>query len=52
MKHISNSDYALTIRLLRHLSTNRGESLKDREMSRKATLMVRKMEKRDNYGGK
>lgn len=52
MKHLSNSDYALTIRLLRHLSTNRGESLRDKEMSRKAGLMVRKMEKRNGYGSK
>ena len=52
MKHLSNSDYALTLRLLRHLSASKGEGLKDKEMSRKATLMVRKMEKRNDYGSK
>lgn len=52
MKHLSDSDYALTLRLLRHLSQNRGVNVKDKEMSRKAGLMVRKMEKRNDYGSK
>lgn len=52
MKHISDSDYALTLRLLRHLSRKKGEGIRDKEMARKAGLMVRKMEKRDSYGSK
>ena len=48
MKQLSNSDYDLTLRLLRHLSAIKGESIKDKEMSRKAGLMVRKMERMAN----
>lgn len=47
MKHLSDSDFALALRLLNHLWKNRGESLKDKEMSRKAGLLVRKMKRKD-----
>lgn len=45
MKSISNSDYDQAIRLLRHLSTVKGDSLKEREAARKAGLLVKKMER-------
>ena len=45
MRQLSNSDYDLTLRLLRHLSAIKGNSVKDKEMSRKAGLMARKMGK-------
>lgn len=50
MRHLSDADFTLILRLLRHLSRNRGESVKDKEMSRKAGLMVRKMEKNECHG--
>lgn len=47
MKSISNSDYDQAIRLLRHLSTVKGDSLKEREAARKAGLLVRKLERKN-----
>ena len=45
MKSISNSDYDQALRLLRHISTVKGDSLKEREAARKAGLLVKKLEK-------
>ena len=36
MKTLSDSDYALVLRLLKHLSSLRGETIKDKNMARKA----------------
>lgn len=47
MKQLSNSDYQLALRLLRFLASWRGSTLKEREASRKAFLLARKMEKKE-----
>lgn len=47
MKSLSNSDYNQTLRLLRHLSNIKGDSLKEREAARKAGLLVRKLERKN-----
>jgi len=47
MKQLSNSDYALALRLLYALSKKRGENLKERENARKATLLYRKLVRKD-----
>lgn len=49
MKTLSDSDYALVLRLLKHLSSLRGETIKDKNMARKAGLVVRKMERRRRW---
>lgn len=46
MRQLSNNDYDQAIRLLRHLSTVKGDSLKEREAARKAGLLVRKLERK------
>lgn len=46
MRHLSNNDYDQALRLLRHLSTVKGDSLKEREAARKAGLLVRKLERK------
>lgn len=48
MRQLSNYDFQLAMRLLRFLSQHRGTTLKEREASRKALLLVRKMEKKEN----
>lgn len=48
MKQISNSDYTLVLRLLKHLSSSSGMTAREKDMARKAGLVVRKMERRDN----
>ncbi len=47
MRQLSNNDYDQAIRLLRHLSTIKGDSLKEREAARKAGLLVRKLERKN-----
>lgn len=48
MRSMSNSDYMLALRLLRHLSSMRVDGTRDREARRKATLLVRKLDRRDD----
>lgn len=48
MKHISDSDYALVLRLLKHLASLQGLSVREKDMSRKAGLIARKMTRRNN----
>lgn len=48
MRQLSNADYDLVIRLLRHLSTMRVSGRTDCEARRKAALLVRKLKKRDD----
>lgn len=47
MRQLFNNDYDQAIRLLRHLSTVKGDSLKEREAARKAGLLVRKLERKN-----
>lgn len=46
MRQLSNNDYDQALRLLRHLSNVVGDSLKEREVARKAGLLVRKLERK------
>ena len=46
MRSISNSDYMLALRLLRHLSSMRVDGTRDREARRKAALLARKLDRR------
>lgn len=45
MRQISNNDFDQAVRLLRHLSRTKGQTLKEVEAARKATLLVKKFEK-------
>lgn len=51
MRQLSDADFDLIIRLLRHLSAVKWDSRKDKERARKAGLLARKMERRKNDGG-
>lgn len=46
MKQLSNADFNQALRLLRYLSSLIGTTRKEREASRKARLLVKKMEKK------
>ena len=47
MKQLSNSDYALALRLLHALSQTRGETRRERENARKAYVLLRKMKRKE-----
>ena len=47
MKQLSNSDYALALRLLYALSRTKGQTLRERENARKAFVLHKKLVKRD-----
>lgn len=47
MKQISNADYQLTIRLLFALSKTKGLTVRERENARKATLLYKKLIRKD-----
>jgi len=47
MKEISNADFKAVLRLLDALSLARGSSLKERENARKATLLCKKLRRKD-----
>lgn len=51
MRHISNSDYHQALRLLWHLASMKGNTLKESEASRKAALLAKKWERKDACGG-
>lgn len=46
MRQLSDADFALILRLLRHFISTKWESRKDKEMARKAGLVLRKIERR------
>ena len=48
MKPLSNSDYALVLRLLYALSNTKGQSIKECENARKAALLYKKLRKKDS----
>lgn len=48
MRQLSNADYDLIIRLLNHLSGMKVSGRTDCEARRKATLLARKLKKRDD----
>ena len=50
MKQLSNADYASVLRLLDSLSRRKGLNLKEKEDARKATLLARKLRKKDVTG--
>ena len=52
MKQLSNSDYALALRLLYALSLTRGASIREKENARKAAVLHRKLKKRERNGDK
>ena len=43
MKQISNSDYALALRLLYALSNTKGQTIREKENARKASLLHKKL---------
>lgn len=45
MKTISNADYQEALRLLRHLSRKKGDSISERNASRRAGLLVKRWDK-------
>lgn len=47
MKQISNADFQAVLRLLDTLSLAKGSTLKERENARKATLLSRKLKKKN-----
>lgn len=47
MIQISNADFQQAIRLLRGLSTFRGTTLREKETIRKAKMLTRKLEKKE-----
>ena len=46
MYSLSNDDFAMAVRLLRAFAATKGDTLREREDRRQATLLFRKMEKR------
>lgn len=46
MKQLSNADFALALRLLIHLASRNGNTLREREAARKAELLARKMQRK------
>ena len=48
MKQVSNNDYTAILRLLCALSNTKGESVKERENSRKAYLLHKKLVKKES----
>ncbi len=46
MQQLSNSDFALALRLLYVFSRNRGETIKEKENARLAARLVKKLRKR------
>jgi len=46
MKQISNADFQATIRLLDALSLARGSTVRERENSRKAWLLAKKLKRK------
>lgn len=48
MRQLSNSDYALALRLLYALSATRGETIREKDNARKAFLLYRKLKKKDD----
>ena len=47
MKEISNADFRAVLRLLDALSLARGSTVRERENARKATLLLRKLKRKD-----
>lgn len=47
MKHISNADYAQILRLLQALSATKGLTIREKENARKASILHKKLIKRD-----
>ena len=47
MKLISNSDYALALRLLYALSQTKGVSIREKENARKASLLHKKLSRKN-----
>ena len=47
MKTISNADYALSLRLLEALSKTQGTTIREKENARKAALLLKKFNKRN-----
>ena len=47
MKQVSNNDYKMILRLLYVLSKTKGESIRERETSRKAYLLHKKLTRKD-----
>ena len=43
---LSNEDFKKAVRLLKVLASQKGDTSKDREMSRRAVLLVRKLERK------
>lgn len=47
MKAVSNADFKAVLRLLDALSRTKGETIREKEDARKATLLARKLRKKD-----
>lgn len=47
MKQISNADFYAVLRLLESLSATKGATLRERENARKAGLLARKLNRKD-----
>ena len=48
MKTMSNADYASVLRLLGALSHRKGTTLREREDARKATLLLKKLNRNES----
>lgn len=48
MKQVSDSDFRTAIRLLTALAGQRGTTVRENELSRKAALLVKKWRRKDN----
>lgn len=46
MVPLSNDDFKKAVRLLKFLASRRGDTLREREAGRLATLLVRKLERK------
>ena len=51
MRQLSNADYNLALRLLLALSQTRGTTIREKENTRKATLLYKKLRRKDEKGG-
>ena len=48
MKQISDADYASVLRLLEALSLARGSTVREKENARKAALLKKKLQRKDD----
>ena len=51
MREVSNNDYSLILRLLFALSNTKGGTIREKENARKASLLYKKLIKRNERNG-